>query len=159
MQRSSHLIDRSMASFILSASGDVVAMTSSSCIIMSEPMVFWREMECSGVSNLEAVNQGVAQKPLIYCLHWNPIVWAKKAYTLFGDLGELQQADHLESIVTIVRSERAVRLSKQKTRSFQKKKGKDSTRILTHRCPSGCCHSTLAGHVPLRFLRASPDLA
>lgn len=57
MHRSSHLMDRSIASLILSASGDVVAMTSSSCMMMSEPMVFWREIECSGVSNLEAVNQ------------------------------------------------------------------------------------------------------
>ena len=51
-------MDLSIASFILSTSGDVVAMTSSSCIIMSEPMVFWREMECSGVSSLSCVNQG-----------------------------------------------------------------------------------------------------
>ena len=57
MQRSSHLIDRSIASFIRSVSGEVVAMTSSSCIIMSEPMVFWREMECSGVSSLDMINQ------------------------------------------------------------------------------------------------------
>lgn len=57
MHRSSHLMDRSIASLILSVSGDVVAMTSSSCIMMSEPMVFWREIECSGVSNLETVNQ------------------------------------------------------------------------------------------------------
>ena len=56
MQRSSHLMDRSMASFIRSVSGEVVAMTSSSCIIMSEPMVFWREMECSGVNSLDIVN-------------------------------------------------------------------------------------------------------
>lgn len=25
--------------------------------MMSEPMVFWREIECSGVSNLETVSQ------------------------------------------------------------------------------------------------------
>ena len=56
MQRSSHLMDRSIASLILSASGDVVAMTSSSCMIMSEPMVFWREIECSGVNNLGAMS-------------------------------------------------------------------------------------------------------
>ena len=41
-----------MASFILAMSGEVVAITSSSCIIMSEPMVFCREMECSGVRSL-----------------------------------------------------------------------------------------------------------
>lgn len=41
-----------MASCIRGRSGEVVAMTSSSCMIMSEPMVFWREMECSGVRSL-----------------------------------------------------------------------------------------------------------
>ena len=66
MQRSSHLIDRSIASFIRSVSGEVVAMTSSSCIIMSEPMVFWREMECSGVSNLDIVNWGIVRKILVW---------------------------------------------------------------------------------------------
>lgn len=81
MQRSSHLIDRSMASFILSASGDVVAMTSSSCIIMSEPMVFWREMECSGVSNLAAVNQGVAQKTQIYFVYIGIPSWGLRKRT------------------------------------------------------------------------------
>jgi hypothetical protein len=52
MQRSSHLTDRSIASFILAWSGDVVAMTSSSCIIMSEPIEFWSDIECSGVRSL-----------------------------------------------------------------------------------------------------------
>ena len=66
MQRSSHLIDRSIASFIRSVSREVVAMTSSSCIIMSEPMVFWREMECSGVSNLAIVNWGIVRKILVW---------------------------------------------------------------------------------------------
>lgn len=41
-----------MASVMRAVSGEVVAMTSSSCMIMSEPMVFWREMECSGVRSL-----------------------------------------------------------------------------------------------------------
>lgn len=52
MQRSSQRIDRSMASRMRALSGEVVAITSSSCMMMSEPMVFWREMECSGVSSL-----------------------------------------------------------------------------------------------------------
>lgn len=52
MQRSSHLIERSIASFILTSSGEVVAITSSSCMIMSEPIEFCREMECSGVRSL-----------------------------------------------------------------------------------------------------------
>lgn len=45
-------MDLSIASFIRSASGEVVAMTSSSCIMISEPMVFWRDIECSGVRSL-----------------------------------------------------------------------------------------------------------
>lgn len=49
-------MDRSIASLILAASGEVVAMTSSSCMIMSEPMVFCKEIECSGVSNLGVVS-------------------------------------------------------------------------------------------------------
>lgn len=53
MQRSSQRIDRSMASRMRAVSGEVVAITSSNCIMMSEPMVFWREMECSGVNSLE----------------------------------------------------------------------------------------------------------
>ena len=53
MQRSNQRMDRCMASSILILSGEVVAMTSSSCMMMSEPMEFWREMECSGVRSLE----------------------------------------------------------------------------------------------------------
>ena len=52
MHRSSHLTERSMASSILFMSGEVTAMTSSSCIMMSDPIEFCREMECSGVSSL-----------------------------------------------------------------------------------------------------------
>jgi hypothetical protein len=52
MQRSSHRTDRSMASVIRARSGDVVAITSSNCIIMSEPMEFCSEIECSGVRSL-----------------------------------------------------------------------------------------------------------
>lgn len=47
-----------MASCILAASGVVVAMTSSSCMMMSEPMEFWREMECSGVRSLNIYQYG-----------------------------------------------------------------------------------------------------
>ena len=61
MQRSSHLMDLCMASFILTASGEVVTMTSSSCIIMSEPMVFCSDIECSGVRSLYAVRTGILQ--------------------------------------------------------------------------------------------------
>lgn len=52
MQRSSHLMDLSMASFILRVSGEVVTITSSSCMIMSDPIVFCRDIECSGVRSL-----------------------------------------------------------------------------------------------------------
>lgn len=53
MQRSNHLIDLSMASFIRCMSGDVLAMTSSSCMIISDPILFCRDIECSGVKSLE----------------------------------------------------------------------------------------------------------
>ena len=53
MQRSSQRTERCIASSILAWSGDVVAITSSNCIIISDPMEFWREIECSGVKSLE----------------------------------------------------------------------------------------------------------
>ena len=56
MQRSSHLMDLCIASFILCASGEVVTITSSNCMIMSEPIVFCRDIECSGVRSLYAVS-------------------------------------------------------------------------------------------------------
>jgi hypothetical protein len=52
IQRSNHRTERFIASVIRSKSGDVVAITSSSCIIMSDPMEFCRDIECSGVSSL-----------------------------------------------------------------------------------------------------------
>ena len=59
IHRSSQRIERSIASRMRAVSGEVVAITSSSCMIMSEPMVFWREMECSGVSSLWRLDYGV----------------------------------------------------------------------------------------------------
>jgi len=56
MQRSSQRMERCMASFMRAWSGEVVTMTSSSCMMMSEPMEFWREMECSGVRSLKDVS-------------------------------------------------------------------------------------------------------
>jgi hypothetical protein len=47
-------MERSMASFMRAWSGEVVWMTSSSCIMISEPMEFWRLIECSGVRSLAA---------------------------------------------------------------------------------------------------------
>ncbi len=75
MQRSSHLIDRSIASFIRALSGDVVAITSSSCIIMSEPMEFWREMECSGVRSLAGCQRACPDKSFEECLHRGTVMW------------------------------------------------------------------------------------
>jgi hypothetical protein len=45
-------MERCVASVMRAVSGEVVAITSSSCMMMSEPMEFWREMECSGVRSL-----------------------------------------------------------------------------------------------------------
>ena len=55
MHRSSQRIERCMASSILLRSGEVVAITSSSCITISEPIEFCNEIECSGVSSLYIV--------------------------------------------------------------------------------------------------------
>ena len=76
-----------MASFILTASGEVVTMTSSSCIIMSEPMVFCSDIECSGVRSLYAVRTGILQTLSRCGLHWCPIMGAREAYTFFRDFG------------------------------------------------------------------------
>ena len=56
MHRSSQRMERSMASCIRARSGDVVAMTSSSCIMISEPIEFCNDIECSGVRSLLHVN-------------------------------------------------------------------------------------------------------
>ena len=60
MQRSSQRTERFIASSMRAWSGDVVAITSSSCMMMSEPMEFWRDMECSGVSSLSKMLVNVA---------------------------------------------------------------------------------------------------
>lgn len=52
IQRSSQRTERSMASFMRARSGEVVAITSSSCIMISEPIEFCSDMECSGVSSM-----------------------------------------------------------------------------------------------------------
>ena len=66
IHRSSQRIERSIASHMRAVSGEVVAITSSSCMIMSEPMVFWREMECSGVSSLcRGLDCGVFQETIL----------------------------------------------------------------------------------------------
>ena len=43
---------RCMASVMRGRSGEVVWITSSSCMMMSEPMLFCRDIECSGVRSL-----------------------------------------------------------------------------------------------------------
>lgn len=52
MQRSSQRTLRCMASVMRARSGDVVWITSSSCMMMSLPMEFWSDIECSGVRSL-----------------------------------------------------------------------------------------------------------
>lgn len=42
---------------------------------MSEPMVFWREIECSGVSNLGGRQSWDSiEDANTYRLHWGPVV-------------------------------------------------------------------------------------
>jgi hypothetical protein len=62
MQRSSQRTERSMASFMRAWSGEVVAITSSSCIMMSEPIEFCSEMECSGVRSMGEPSWGLRKR-------------------------------------------------------------------------------------------------
>ena len=52
MHRSSHRTERCMASLILAWSGEVVAITSSNCMMISDPIEFCKDIECSGVRSL-----------------------------------------------------------------------------------------------------------
>src|SRR5688572_29773544 len=52
MHLSNHRIDLYIASSIRALSGLVVAITSSNCIMMSEPIEFCNEIECSGVKSI-----------------------------------------------------------------------------------------------------------
>lgn len=96
MQRSNHRTYRSIASSIRARSGDVVAITSSNCMMISEPMEFWREMECSGVRSLSplSVPQGYIDSGLS---HGCPIVRAQELDPFLCDLREFQERDHLEA--------------------------------------------------------------
>lgn len=76
-----------MASVILTRSGEVVAMTSSSCMIISEPIEFCREIECSGVSSLDC------QNPIFQVrihLHRRAVMRTKELHSFFSDGGEFQ---------------------------------------------------------------------
>lgn len=99
MHRSSHRTDRSIASLMRAWSGEVVAITSSNCIIISDPIEFWREMECSGVSNLIEVSISDAQLQglLGSHLHWGAIVRAKESDSFLCDRRQLKKRDHLET--------------------------------------------------------------
>jgi hypothetical protein len=52
MHLSNHLTLRSMASRMRFVSGEVVTRTSSSCMMISLPIVFWSVIECSGVRSM-----------------------------------------------------------------------------------------------------------
>jgi len=56
--------------------------------MMSEPMEFCNEMECSGVSNLLLVSS-VRRSQAIYCIHGRAIVRTEKAHAFFCDLCKL----------------------------------------------------------------------
>lgn len=77
----------------------MVAITSSNCIIISDPIEFWREMECSGVSNLVKVSISGAQLQglLRSHLHWGAIVRAKEPHSFLCDRRQLKKRHHLET--------------------------------------------------------------
>jgi len=66
-------------------------MTSSSCMMMSEPIEFWSDMECSGVSNLwEIPSQRIwsrqnGVRARVY-VHWTAIMRTQESNTFFRDL-------------------------------------------------------------------------
>lgn len=64
---------------------------------MSEPMVFWRDMECSGVSSLTCCQLGYHSMALKRRLHWGTVMGTQEAYAFFRDLGQLEQTHHLEA--------------------------------------------------------------
>jgi len=96
IHRSSQRTDRSIASCIRARSGDVVWMTSSNCIMMSDPIEFCRAMECSGVSNLNPC-QLIPIKNGRQRVHRTPIMRTQKPHTLLRDLCQLEQRDHLKT--------------------------------------------------------------
>ena len=62
IQRSSQRTERSMASFMRARSGEVVTITSSSCIMMSEPIEFCSDIECSGVRSIGEPSWGLRKR-------------------------------------------------------------------------------------------------
>lgn len=62
MHLSSQRTDLCIASFILTSSGEVVTITSSNCMIISDPMLFWRDMECSGVRSMGVPSCGLRKR-------------------------------------------------------------------------------------------------
>lgn len=99
MHRSSHLTERSIASLILTWSGEVVAITSSNCMIISDPIEFCKDMECSGVRSLELVSSLIWADNSSENIHRWAIVRAKKSNTLFGNSCKFKQRNHLKPAI------------------------------------------------------------
>jgi len=64
--------------------------------MISEPMEFCRDIECSGVRSLE--NQQDAVSRARYHIHWRAIVRTEEPHALLGDLRQLEQRDHLKAV-------------------------------------------------------------
>lgn len=64
--------------------------------MISEPTLFCRPIECSGVRSLKHLSASQAQIPESQNPHWRSVVWAQEADAFFGDLCKLEQGDHLE---------------------------------------------------------------
>lgn len=156
MQRSSHLIDLSIASFIRCVSGDVVAMTSSSCMIISDPILFCRDIECSGVRSLEFV-----------------LLFDSRASIRYEELASVNRHEDSESappLPSLLLISTSLPFGTfPKPSSYQQKPLmvdffnmsvlSAPTHELTHRYPLVYCLPTLAKHARLLFFPASLDQA
>ena len=65
--------------------------------MMSEPIEFWRDIECSGVRSLLSSALALCLLPKLLCVHWRAIVRTQEAHSFFRDSGELEQRHHLKA--------------------------------------------------------------
>lgn len=67
--------------------------------MISELIVFCRDMECSGVRSLVHCQLMSFSHRDNNVSHGRPIVRTQEAHPLFGDLRKLEQAHHLETVL------------------------------------------------------------
>lgn len=70
--------------------------------MISEPIEFWSDIECSGVRSLHTVRSRQEQYTVVVSRghsHWCAVVRAQKAYAFFSDFGQLEEGDHLKAVI------------------------------------------------------------